>query len=75
MTPIEKAKEIVDKIYFDIDYDLVGMPNTKKMVSKQCALIAVDEMINEIKEFDDEFGFSESRLNYWQGVKEEIEKL
>ena len=41
----EKAKELVNKIYYDIDFDLVGMPNTKKMVAKQCALIAVDEMI------------------------------
>ena len=66
MTPKEKAKNLVNKFYIiipldkmDIDYDL----------AKQFALIAVDEMINVIKDLDN------WAYKYWQEVKQEIEKL
>ena len=62
----EKAKELVDKIYYDIDFDLVGMPNTKKMVAKQCALIAVDEMIKILP-----YSYSETRF-YLDELEKEI---
>jgi len=74
MTPIEKAIDLVSK-FFNNDFKNITSFECAEDEAKKCALIAVDEMINEIKEFDDEFGFSESRLNYWQEVKEEIEKL
>jgi hypothetical protein len=59
MTPKEKAKDLFDKYWEEIE---IGYNN-----SKQCALIAVDEIIN----YSDEWGDSE----YWQEVKQEIEKL
>jgi len=67
MTPKEKAIELVDKIYFDIDFDLAGMPNTKIMVSKQCALIEIDEIISD--------NASVYSQKYWNEVKQEIKKL
>ena len=58
MTPKEKAKKIVFKMQRS-----KHMPNK---YAKQCALIAVDELIlisNNIEIF------------FWQEVKQEIEKL
>ena len=39
--------------------------------AKQCALIAVDEIIKQELTYDPFF----SDINYWQEVKREIEKL
>jgi hypothetical protein len=66
ITPKEKAKELVDKIYFNIDYDLAGMPNTKRMVAKECALIAVDEILKNP---------TPKQRKHFEKVKEEINKL
>ena len=58
MTAKEKAKELFDKINY---------------WSQQCALIAVDEILNTIEYSSqaDEL----SKVNYWQEVKQEIELL
>ncbi len=61
MTPKEKAKELVEKmaIYHWTDVcDYEG--------AKQCALIAVDEIIDLVKHIDVD---SE---DYWEEVKQEI---
>ena len=42
--------------------------------AKQCALIAVDEILNIYQIKNAEFEFYDLR-NYWQEVKTEIEKL
>jgi hypothetical protein len=62
MTPKEKAKELFDKIY---KLDNRAWYDT----AKQCALIAVDEILNAVRYLDDE---SEE---YWQEVKQEIQAL
>jgi hypothetical protein len=56
MTPKEKAKELRDK-YMNVRWD-IGLDD-----AKQCALIAVYEILNEPSEV------------YWREVKQEIEKL
>jgi len=61
MTPKEKAKELVDKMLF------CYQGNIDKYTSKQCALIAVDEILKAI-------GFSDNKF-YWNDVKQELEKL
>lgn len=66
MTPKEKAKELVDKFY-------QGKHST--LTSKQCALITVDEIIAAIKEADTEDNILRLDIQYWNDVKEEIEKL
>tara|TARA_R110000868_G_C10685312_1_gene747831 strand:- start:50 stop:253 length:204 start_codon:yes stop_codon:yes gene_type:complete len=67
MTPKEKAKELVDKFTFrceECDYD---------WNAKQCALIAVDEILQELENADD--GQTSIPYEYWEQVKSEIQKL
>jgi hypothetical protein len=67
--PQEKAKELVDRFTFtcrECDYE----DN-----AKQCALIAVDEILNlMIKEFKWDVKHN-GNIEYWQEVKIEIEEL
>jgi hypothetical protein len=67
MTPKEKAIELVGKLFDSIfpSYDA-------NELAKQCALIAVDEIL-EIVASDDSAIIVE--LQFWQEVKQEIEKL
>jgi hypothetical protein len=71
MTPKEKAEELVQRFSkiesFYIHERIVFMPLSE---AKQCALIAVDEIL---KICVDSLGLTE--LDYWQDVKEEIESL
>jgi hypothetical protein len=62
MTPKEKAQELIDK--FRISKAIT------ESYAKECALIAVDEIL---KICVDSLGLTE--LDYWQDVKEEIQKL
>jgi hypothetical protein len=69
MTPKEKAKELVDKMS-SID-ELFGDIGVHE--AKQCALIAVDEIMKAVGWEEMELGVD--RDNYWQEVKEEINKI
>lgn len=67
MTPKDKAKELFDKYYY-----LLPLSDYERTIkkAKQCALIVVDEMIEE------SIGYlSIVRNKYWKKVKREIEKL
>jgi hypothetical protein len=97
MTPQEKAKELVDKFYqlFPLNKDVNNTDGELHWEyndwerAKQCALIAVDEIINSEPrcpsnvDWDDVGGTHqyyyeaqrEEALIYWQQVKQEIEKL
>ena len=44
-------------------------------IAKKCALIAVDEVRCEIRDFDNTDGYAQSRMDYLDEVKQEIEKL
>ncbi len=75
MTSKEKANELVDK--FD-NFDVLGEDHNG-FTAQQCALIAVDEIM-EFMKMDDEYTETSSNANskwvyYWQEVKQEIEKL
>lgn len=61
MSPKEKAIELVDKYQFIL---------TQKESGKQCALIAVDEIIKSKPYWD-----TQEEFEYWYEVKQEIEKL
>lgn len=65
MTPKEKAKELVNKFI---------ETNGNAFFAKECALIAVDEIMQEssILPYGMEYL---SRIDYWEGVKQEIENL
>ena len=74
MTPKEKAKDLID-IYKDMteiikfDFDKVTTI-TDYNLAKNCALIAVDELI-----YETQFEVPNIRQRYWIDVKQEIEKL
>ena len=64
MTPKEKAKELFTKYYF-------LFPEKQRIdfgykESKECALIAVDEILNNP---------TPKQKKFWQEVKQEIENL
>jgi len=65
MTPKEKAKKLVDSFYC-YTYNAAVKPYSRED-AKKCALIAVDEIISALVGL--------TSLNYWENVKQEIEKL
>jgi hypothetical protein len=72
MTPKEKAKDLYDKFYMAIPSDEMGLCDE---ASRQCALIAVDEIIDNWKsEATIQYPYGKV-INYWNVVKIEIEKL
>jgi hypothetical protein len=77
MTPKEKAEELFAKYYNRIDYNLSEEYSLlEKFVVKQCALIAVDEIIDSYTK-EKSYGYivSDKIIPYWEQVKQEIEKL
>ena len=74
MTPKEKAKELIDTYRYALSIPNSPLGDYKDNIAKQCALIAVDEILN-----DDWYITTQEdlikRKEYWQGVKQEIEKL
>ena len=70
MTPKEKAKELVLKYYLLIPMNTISF-------AKQCALIAVDEILSLNAESFDELPNPHHYYSkkYWDEVKKEIEKI
>jgi predicted DNA-binding protein YlxM (UPF0122 family) len=66
MTPKEKAEQLINKFFFDTTLNELEE-------AKDCALIAVDEIMKECEKFFE--AISENRKLFWQEVKQEIEKL
>ena len=63
MTPKEKANELVDNYWL---MDKIN-PSLSKEQAKQCALVAVDELIKATVPI--------SSTYFWQEVKQEIQNL
>ena len=72
MTPKEKAKQL--HILFS---NAIPSSKAEWYESKQCALIAVDEIINgyEFDSLDIEHKRIIDNINFWDEVKAEIQKL
>jgi hypothetical protein len=71
MTPFEKAKDLIDKFARMDGYD-DSIDLSKCEFEKQCALIVVNQILDlSMAYFDDNSDY----VNYWQQVKQEIEKL
>ena len=68
MTPAETAKELVDKYWIHLRAGLLYDEEAKED-AKQCALIAVDEILNLC------WGGNKVGMKHWNEVKQEIEKL
>lgn len=86
MTPKEKAKQLVN--YFmditPVDYSINDSAKevNKKAIDdlrlcKQCALIAVDEILNVVPSvyLTDDEEVHNGHYQYWDEVKQEIKKL
>jgi hypothetical protein len=76
MTAKEKAIELYNNFYNTSSHP--HHVESRQQIAKQCALIAVDEIIEQY-EFDVVSDVENKRfiakLNYWDEVKKEIEKL
>ena len=84
MTPKEKAFALFTKFYFvnsesveliTGEYELLF--SLHESDAKKCALICVDEIMEELECNADDFGLDipNSVYSYWINIKQEIEKL
>ena len=72
MTPKQKAKELFDKFCYAIRTEETDSGYfTNVIYAKQCALIAVDEVLDEAQYTDGYY----DRYSYLEEVKRELEKL
>ena len=71
MTPQEKAEELVDKFHIKV-LDRDGTSAMNEFEAKQCALIAVNEILHAL-EYKPTHNYVE--LRFYEEVKQEIEKL
>lgn len=78
MTADKKAEELIDKFYFSLpnngSFDGINSIPSRWQEAKQCALIAVDQLIevwnsHQIRSLEDWIAVSQ----YWANVKKEIE--
>lgn len=76
MTPKEKANELFTTYHNIIqEYgDEFGQESLVSILAVKCSLVAVDEIIANI-EPSVSMDVIEARVNYWNLVKNEIEKL
>ena len=70
MTPKEKSDELVDKYYKWVNQ--IEGSYSELEYAKQCALIAVDEIIEAL---DCKQWQNKSMIDWYNQVKQEIEKL
>jgi hypothetical protein len=83
MTPKEKANELVDKFYqrFPLKMDVITTRGDLSweydnwQEAKQCALIAVDEVILANPHSNPLNTDVYSTMDYWEEVKQELNKL
>ena len=73
LTPKEKAEELVDKMYGKTPVrDLIAQIEEDKQYAKQCALIAVDEILNHHHQSQ---GLYRIDRYFWEQVKKEIQSI
>jgi flagellin-specific chaperone FliS len=76
MTPKEKADEIYKRMLFWLDESEPGTVDIISISSINCALIAVDEIINtlnnDIKDINVVGNVLLDLIEYWEQVKQEI---
>lgn len=72
MTPREKAIELYNKFYNTSSHP--HHVESRQQFAKQCALIAVDEIISEYGTYF-KINIDDKYVSYWEEVKQEIEKL
>jgi len=70
MTPKEKAVHLINKYNLVVLDTALGGSNRRV---KQCAIIAVDEIVNSVVVTN--LSVAENQFLYWEQVKKEINKL
>lgn len=76
MSPKEKSLELVDR-FINVEY-LIDFQGMTLELAKQCALIAVDEILKEVPTeildtYKQQVNFIDNdRYYYWKEVKQEI---
>jgi HEPN domain-containing protein len=76
MTPKEKAKDLINKFRLHSRYwDCRNDEPLEENHAKQCALIAVNEVILANPHSNPLNTDVYSTMDYWQQIKQEIEKL
>jgi len=79
MTPKDKAIQLIDAFDDHAESRISdnGRGFDKKYCSKQCALIAVDEILNNNNKIPGNVSglHTIENTHYWQEVKQEIERL
>ena len=75
MTPKEKAKDLIETFAEELPKIEYGvLIESDWNASKQCALIAVEEIIKELHFSDTNYNLIE-KIHYYGEVKKEIRKL
>jgi len=71
MTPEQKAEELIER--FEVQLNFEGYVRED---AKQCALICVDEIIEELKLFNYKLTpLLAERIRYYKGVRKELNNL
>ena len=68
MTPKEKAEELINR------FENKTYSQVKDEIAKQCALIAVDEIIKALSKADTCYDLIE-HIDFWEEVKQELIKM
>ena len=71
MTPKEKADGLFDKYSYELSNHIF---NGTFDIAKECALIAVDEIIKQLTPIE-KAPNNKDAFKYWEEVKREIEKI
>jgi hypothetical protein len=75
MNEKEKANELANKFVSKSVFDMTDEElKIERIRAKQCALIAVDEIIEFLTQASEYLAFPE-QIKYWQEVRKEIEAL
>jgi hypothetical protein len=78
MTPAEKARDLIHRFYISLPnnggFTGINNINSRWAEGKQCALMAVNEIIYLLKDGGLTFAEDHDRT-YWLEVKQEIEKI
>jgi hypothetical protein len=75
MTPKEKAEELFTTYRFSLSIPNAPLADLKDSIAKQCALIAVDEILSDYKNYLLHENTAYKGLMYWKEVKQELENL
>lgn len=74
MSPKEKAEELITNMY-NVEVDNISQFRMEWEMAKQCALICVDEIIKVTPYEDFRKIYRDVDKQYWQQVKQELNKL